>query len=264
MPRHYYVIANWKMNLRVEETQALAREIVQRWTAQVIGVSEVTMVLCPAFTALEEVRAEIADTPIKLGAQDVSWEDKGALTGEVSPVTLKEEACEFCIVGHSERRALMGETDAMVNKKTAALLRHGLNPIICVGETRGEREAGRRDAVVVGQVRAALEGLRPVGNQQVIIAYEPVWVIGTGQAVEPTEAASMHRLILETLDEMYPTDLVKQQFHVVYGGSVKSDNFSGFLDIDEIHGSLVGGAALNAAEFVRLAEIAVDHLGKSE
>jgi triosephosphate isomerase len=263
MSKQYFIIANWKMSLNVTESQALARELVQRWAAQAASQPNVTMVLCPSYTALEEVREEIGGTPIKLGAQDVSWEDKGALTGEVSPLTLKEEACEYCIVGHSERRNLMGETDEMVNKKAAALLRHGLNPIICVGETREEREAGQRDAVVVGQVKAALEGLRPVGNQRIIIAYEPVWVIGTGQAVEPTEAASMHRLILETLDQMYPTDLVQQQFNVVYGGSVKSDNLAGFLDIDEIHGGLVGGASLKAPEFVRLAEIAVDHLEQS-
>jgi triosephosphate isomerase len=146
----------------------------------------------------------------------------------------------------------------MVNKKVVALLRHGINPIICVGETKEERESGRRDAVVIGQVRAALGGVRPVGTQRIIIAYEPRWVIGTGQAVAPEDAASVHLLIRETLSESLPRDVVDQQCAVVYGGSVDAKNLKSFLSVDVIHGALIGGAALKPKDFVAMAEIAAD------
>lgn len=256
----YYVIANWKMQLDVAKSRELAREIVRQWAAQAAEQPNVTMVICPSYTALEEVREEVKGTAIQLGAQDVAWEDKGALTGEVAPGTLKEEDCHFCIVGHSERRGLMGETDEMVNRKVKALIRHGLTPIICVGETGEEREAGQRDAVVINQLKKGLEGVEVIGSQEIIIAYEPRWVIGTGKAVDPEEAATMHRLITDTLDQLYPSDVADRQFTVIYGGSVDSSNWAGFMKYYEIQGCLVGGASLNASEFVRLAEISVDSL----
>jgi triosephosphate isomerase len=219
------------------------------------------VVICPSHDAIDAVGAIVKGTTVAMGAQDTFWEDKGAFTGEISPKILKELGCDYCIVGHSERRQHMGETDLMIQKKVAALLRHDINPIICVGETREEREAGKRDAVVIGQVRAALKDIRPVGTQRVIIAYEPRWVIGTGQAVAPDDAASMHHLIKETLSELYPSDVVDRQCSIVYGGSVDASNVKGLLSIDVIHGALIGGASLKPKDFVAIAEAAAD-LGK--
>lgn len=253
-----YLIANWKMQLNEADSASLAADIVKRIASQVAGSQSLTAVLCPSHLAMGEVEDAVRGTDVALGGQDVFWEDKGAYTGEISPVTLKEYGCTYCIVGHSERRQYLGETDEMVHRKAAALLRHGINPIVCVGETKEEREAGKRDSVVISQVRGALEGLRPVGNQSVIVAYEPVWVIGTGQAVDPGDAAEAHSLIRETLMEMLPADVVERQCFVIYGGSVDSRNLAGFLEVPVIEGALIGGASLKAEEFARMAEVALD------
>lgn len=251
-----YLIGNWKMQLNEAESESLARELVRLWGAQGAQNPEVLMVACPSHMAVEEVAKIVKGTPVALGGQDVFWEDKGAYTGEVSPRALKELGCEYCIVGHSERRQHLGETDEMVNKKAAALLRNGINPVICVGETLDERQSGKRDAVVIGQVRAALAGLRPVGAQRVIVAYEPRWVIGTGKAVTPEDAAEMHVLVRETLIELLGPDVVERQCAVIYGGAVDSKNIGSFLAVDVIGGVLVGGASLKPQEFAAMAEIA--------
>lgn len=256
--RNYHLIANWKTQLGVSESQDLAKEMVRLWAGQAASQPNVNVVICPSFAAIEEVRAEIKGTSIGLGAQDCFWDNKGAYTGEVSPLSLKEEGCRYCIVGHSERRKYLGETDEMVRKKVKALLAVGLIPIVCVGETREEREAGQRDATVINQLKNALEGNRPVGVQSVIIAYEPRWAIGVGQAVSPDDAASMHSLIYETLNGFIQPDSVRRQFSVIYGGSADAANISGFLRLPMIDGVLVGTAALKAKEFVRMAEVAAD------
>jgi len=251
-----YIIANWKMQLNEPESSALAQEIVRRWSAQAVSTPEVKVVVCPSHLALSAVHDVVNGTNVALGAQDVFWENKGSFTGEVSPETLKELGCEYCIIGHSERRQFLGETDEMVSKKVDALLEVGITPIICVGETREEREAGKRDAVVIGQVKKAMEGTRPVGSQRIIVAYEPRWVIGSGQAVPPEDAASMHQLIRETMLELLPEEVVRDQGFIIYGGSVDPENVAGFLAIPAVEGALVGGAALKADTFVPLAEIA--------
>jgi triosephosphate isomerase len=253
-----FLIANWKMQLNEAESAALASDIVRRIAPQVASAENLTVVLCPSHLSIGEVADKVSGTAVGLGGQDVFWEDKGAFTGEISPVTLKELGCSYCIVGHSERRTKLGETDEMVHEKVEALLRHDISPIICVGETKEERDEGKRDAVVIRQVRAALEGLRPVGNQAIIIAYEPIWVIGTGQAVDPADAAEAHSLIRETLLELLPNDVVERQCFVVYGGSADSSNLAGFLEVPIIEGALVGGASLKPEEFARMAEIALD------
>lgn len=258
-----YIIANWKMQLSEAESKKAAKEMVRLWSAQAEEHPEVRMVICPGPTPLETVGDVLGGTNIALGAQDVFWEEKGAYTGEISPKTLKEVGCEYCIAGHSERREYMGETDEMVNKKTKALLKYGMVPIICVGETRAERDEGRKDAVVISQVKAALEGVSLVGNQKIIVAYEPRWVIGTGQAVSPDDAASMHHLINETIKGLYPS-APKDQFTVIYGGSADSKNIAGFMAMDVINGVLVGTAALNVEEFIRMAEIMADMAGKKK
>jgi triosephosphate isomerase len=246
------------MQLNESESEALAKEVVRLWAAQGAGKGDVAVVVCPSHMAIEEVAKAVKGTPVALGSQDVFWEDKGAYTGEISPKTLKELGCEYCIVGHSERRQHLGETDDMINRKTLALLRHGITPIVCVGETLDERRAGKRDAVVIAQVRAALAGVKPVGTQKLIVAYEPRWVIGTGQAVAPTDAAEMHHLILGTLQEILPVDVVERQCAVIYGGAVDAKNIAGFLAVDVIRGALVGGASLKPQEFAAMAEIAAD------
>jgi len=253
-----YVIGNWKMQLTEKESEALAKEVVSAWAAQAAANPNVQVVVSPSHLALEEVGKIVKGTGIALGAQDVFWEDKGAFTGEVSAATLKELGVEFCLVGHSERRQHLGETDEMINKKVKALLRHNITPVICVGETAAEREGGSRDAVVIGQVRTALEGVRPEGSQRVIIAYEPRWVIGTGHAVAPVTAAEMHHLIVGTLHMLLPADVVDHRMTVIYGGAVDAKNADSLMSYDVINGALVGGASLRPAEFTAIAEIAAD------
>lgn len=253
-----YLVGNWKMQLTESESEALAKDVVRLWAAQGADKSGVQVVVCPSHMAIEEVAKAVKGTPIALGSQDVFWEDKGAYTGEVSPKALKELGCEFCLVGHSERRQFLGETDEMVNKKAMACLRHGITPIVCVGETMDERRAGKRDAVVIAQVRSALAGVKPVGTQKIIVAYEPRWVIGSGQAVSPEDAAEMHLLILEALQELMPADVVERQCAIIYGGAVDSKNFASFLAMEVIRGALVGGASLKSEEFAAMAEVAAD------
>lgn len=253
-----FLVGNWKMQLSETESEALAKDVVRLWAAQGADKAGVQVIVCPSHMAIEEAAKAVKGTPVALGAQDVFWEDKGAYTGEVSPKTLKELGCEYCIIGHSERRQYLGETDKMVNRKALALLRHNITPIVCVGETMDERRAGKRDAVVIAQVRAALAGVKPVGTQKVIVAYEPRWVIGTGQAVSPEDAAEMHHLILGTLHELMPSDVVERQCAIIYGGAVDSKNLAGFLAMDVIRGALVGGVSLKAREFAAMAEIAAD------
>jgi len=253
-----YIIANWKMQLNGAGSVALAAEVVKLWNGQGAQKPDTVVVVCPSHVSLDAVHKIVNGTSVAMGAQDVFWEDKGAFTGEIAPATLKELGCEFCIVGHSERRGFLGETDEMVQKKVAALLRHNINPVICVGETLEERRAGRRDAVVINQVKAALKDNRPVGTQRVVVAYEPRWVIGSGQAVAPDDAASMHHLIKETLYDILPNDIVEQYFAIIYGGSADTKNLGGFLAVDVVQGVLVGNASLRAAEFVKMAELAAD------
>lgn len=258
MSKTTYLVGNWKMQLNQAESEALAKELVRLWAGQGATAPDVVVIACPSHMAIEEVVKVTRGTPVALGAQDSFWEDKGAFTGEVSPKALKELGVDYCIVGHSERRQFLGETDAMVNKKTVALLRNGITPIVCVGETKDERQAGKRDAVVIGQVRAALEGVALVGSQRVIVAYEPRWVIGTGQAVTPQDAAELHHLIRETLYELFGQDAALRQCAIIYGGAVDAKNLAGFLAVDVIDGVLVGGASLKPQEFAAMAQIAVD------
>jgi len=253
-----FIVANWKMQLNIAESVDLAKEMVRLWAGQGATKPDVVVALCPSHVSLSAVHTIVNGTPLAMGAQDVFWEDKGAFTGEIAPATLKELGCEYCIVGHSERRGFLGENDEMVRRKVAALLRHNIHPIVCVGETMEERRAGKRDAVGINQVRDALKDNRPFGSQRIVIAYEPRWVIGSGQAVAPEDAASMHQLIKETLYDLLPADVVDSQIPIIYGGSVDSNNLAGFLAVDVIHGVLVGGASLKAQEFIKLAEITAD------
>jgi triosephosphate isomerase len=246
-------IANWKMNLSIGETAALAGQLHE--SLKDASSEKVEMILCPSFTALSaanETLKNLGAKHFKLGAQDVFWRERGAFTGEISPAMLEETGCQYVIVGHSERRQNLGETDEMVNKKIKIILKYDLIPILCVGETYEERQKGIRDVVVARQVGKALEGIDLFGKKKIIIAYEPVWVIGTGQAVEPEDAEHSHRIIKEALFELFPVDVVEQHFDIIYGGSIDSTNIKSFVDQENIDGVLVGGASLKADEFVKM------------
>ena len=213
------------------------------------------MVLCPSFTALAALHGFLEEenpANFKIGSQDIFWEEKGSYTGEVSSKMLKEAGCHYAIVGHSERRTNLGETDVMVNKKVKACLENDLTPIICVGETLEERQKGIRDVRVARQTSEALRGVELFGNKKIIIAYEPVWVIGTGQAVEPEDAEHSHKMIRETLLELFPADVLEKHFRIIYGGSIDSGNIKDFTEKENIGGVLVGGASLKAGEFVKM------------
>lgn len=239
--------------MTVAETEDLTEKLSQE--LRTLANEKIEIILCPAFTALDnlsEILKKENPANFKIGAQDVFWEEKGAFTGEVSAKMLKEVDCRYVIVGHSERRANLGETDEMVNKKVKILLENDLTPIVCVGETFNERQKGIRDVVVARQVTAAVRDVELFGTKKIIIAYEPVWVIGTGRAVEPEDAEHSHRMIHEALLENFSVDIVEKHFQIIYGGSVDSKNIKDFMDKESIDGVLVGGASLKVEEFVKM------------
>ena len=245
------IMANWKMKLYGKEAEELAEEFTKLYKP----FGEVEVVLCPDYLNLQTVSKKIKGKEIKLGAQDCFWEESGAFTGEVSPRSLKEVGCEYVIIGHSERRTFLGETDEMVNKKVLAVLKEGLIPVICVGETFEERQEGNKDFVVMNQVSKALEGV-DIGNNELVIAYEPVWVIGSGQAVMPEEAEHTHQVIRQVLVDKFELDTVKEKIRIIYGGSVEPLNIQGFLAMNNIKGVLVGGASLDSNIFNELVKSA--------
>lgn len=240
------IIANWKMKLGLEESRELARQVIVK------SGRRAEVVLCPSFTSLSEVGKLIKKSEVRLGGQDCFWEDSGAFTGEVSPIQLKDLGAEFVIIGHSERRSNLNETDEMVHRKVEAAIAAGLIPVICVGETFDERQEGTRDFILVQQVTRALEGLMLKDHHRLMIAYEPVWVIGSGQAVEPADAGAAAEVIRQVLIDLFSPDSVNNYFSILYGGSVNENNVSDFTDQDNIDGILVGGASLKAAEFISL------------
>jgi triosephosphate isomerase len=237
------------------KTVAEARHLVSELVPGLQSISGVEKVLCPPFTSLLAVNALLEGTDIGLGAQNMHWEDSGAYTGEVSPVMLAE-LCKYVILGHSERRAYFGETDAMVNRKVKSALAHRLIPIVCVGETLAEYEAGRTGEVVFRQVKLGLAGLDMIEGNFLIIAYEPVWAIGTGKAATASGANSVVAdIIRPALAELFG-DSVAQEIRVLYGGSVKAENAGDYFAQSDIDGALVGGASLKAGEFTNITKAA--------
>jgi triosephosphate isomerase len=210
------------------------------------------VVLCPSFVSLGEVGKILKGTKIKLGAQDCFWESQGAYTGEVSATYLREIGCEYVILGHSERRKYLNETDEMVHQKVRMALSAGLTPIVCVGETFSQRQEGAKDYILIQQTTKALEGINLGLEKKIIIAYEPVWVIGTGQAISPSEAESAHQVIRQALLDIFPELMVEKSFRIIYGGSVDSINVKNFVCLKNTSGVLVGGASLDAGEFIQL------------
>jgi len=236
------IAGNWKMNTSVAE----AVELVTGMKKRLNSISGVEKVLCPPFISLTTVKDLIKGTSIKLGAQNMYFELTGAYTGEISPVMLAG-LCEFVILGHSERRAHFGDSDQIVNKKVQAALGMQLTPIICVGESLEQNEAGETIEVVTRQVRAAFEGIE--SPRGAVIAYEPIWAIGTGKAARGDQANATSGVIRNIVAQLYG-DSVAQEMRIQYGGSVSSGNIAEFISQPEIDGALVGGASLKAAEFV--------------
>jgi len=246
--RRPFVAGNWKMFKTIAE----ARHLVSEMAPALHTIAGVEKVLCPPATALLAVAALLEGTDIGLGAQNMHWEDSGAFTGEISP-PMVAELCRYVIVGHSERRAFFGETDATVNRKVRAALLHGLTPIVCVGETLGENESGLTADVVSRQVKMGLAG---VNSSACVIAYEPVWAIGTGRAATAEGAnAVIANMIRPALTQLFDAETA-QTIRVLYGGSVKAEIAADFFAQPEIDGALVGGASLKAAEFIGITRAA--------
>ena len=252
MSRRPIIAGNWKLHKSVTESVELARGVLHRVPRE----ASCEVVVAPVFTALYPVHEALGDNArVVLAAQDVYWENEGAFTGEVSPPLLKDVGCEYVIVGHSERRHVFGETDDEVRRKVAALLSHGLTPIVCVGEMLEQREAGETEAVVLGQVDAALEGLTASSVRRLVIAYEPVWAIGTGKTAQPEDAQAVHAAIRGRLRQSFDAETA-DGMRILYGGSVKPKNAADLLAQPDIDGALVGGASLKADDFVAIIEAA--------
>lgn len=244
MSRKIFIAGNWKMNTTVEEAVMLAKGVVEKAGKQ----TDVDVAVCPPYTNLAAVADVLAGSHVKLGAQDVHWEEKGAYTGKVSCAMLKAVGVEYVIVGHSEQRQYFGETDETVNKKVKAALAAGLLPIVCVGETLDERKGGKMEQVVETQVRGAFDGISTEDALTCTIAYEPVWAIGTGETATPQQANEAHALIRKVMADVYDDDTA-QKVRIQYGGSMKPANAAELLGQPEVDGGLIGGAALKADDF---------------
>ncbi|MBN1286475.1 MAG: triose-phosphate isomerase [Anaerolineae bacterium] len=250
------IAGNWKMYKTPDEAVAFVKELAPR----LAEYTTVERVVCPAFVALPGVRAALAGAEIGVGAQDLHWEEQGAFTGEVAPKMLAG-LVDYVIIGHSERRGYFGETDETVNKKIQAARAHGLKPIVCVGESLEQNRAGATQDFVGGQVRAAFAGVSAEDMVKVVVAYEPIWAIGTGLTATGEDANAIIRdAVRAPLAEMFG-DAVAQAVRIQYGGSVKPNNMAEFMSQPEIDGALVGGASLDAGSFTDLVRIAAEAKG---
>jgi triosephosphate isomerase len=244
------IAGNWKMNKNAVEAVQLARAVKDGLAGPGNAPPGTEVVLCPPSIFLTSVGDAVQGSPVKIGAQNMHFEDSGAFTGEISPLMLRD-ICQYVVLGHSERRQLFCETDGLVNQKVKSALRHGLRPIMCVGETLAERESGQAASVIAGQVRAGLAELVDITG--LVIAYEPVWAIGTGQAATPEIAAEiMGGSIQSTLEAMFGT--AADGVPILYGGSVNPGNVVSFMNQGPINGALVGGASLQAEQFVEIVQ----------
>ena len=239
-----FVCGNWKLHKTIPEALALVTELRN----QLATVRDVEIAVAPVFTALAVVAKRLEGSNIRVAAQDCFWEEKGAWTGEVGPTLLKDAGCSYVIVGHSERRQHFGELDAAVNLKARAALKDGLMPIICVGETLAEREAGETMGRIRAQLEGALKDLTADDARRIVLAYEPVWAIGTGRNATPEQAQQVHHFIRGQLRDRFGG--VADEVRVQYGGSVKPDNIAALMDKADVDGALVGGASLTAEQFV--------------
>ncbi len=247
-----FIAGNWKMHMTIPETKSLLSALVKASP----DLSEAQVVVIPPFTALSEAAEFLLDTRVELGAQNLFWEDKGAYTGEISGPMLFAAGCRYVVIGHSERRQYFAETDDSVNKKVFAALKSGLIPIVCVGETLQEREAGETIPKVESQLRLGLSGLSPAQFSDIILAYEPVWAIGTGKTATPAQAEEVQAFIRARLAEKYGNEAASHAI-ILYGGSVKPANSYSLFKEKNIDGFLVGGASLEAESFIQITKEAI-------
>lgn len=247
MARTPFIAGNWKLHKTVDEAVETARDVAGR----VGAVSEVEVMIAPPFTALTAVSSVVRDTPVALGAQNLFWENQGAFTGEVSGPMLVSAGCRYVIIGHSERRQFFGETDKTVHLRLGAAVAAGLRPILCVGETESEREAEKTFSVLDKQLRDGVEGILSSDLRHLVIAYEPVWAIGTGKTASREQAQEAHAFLRQTLSDIFDADFANT-VRIQYGGSVKPDNISALMAMPDIDGALVGGASLDAESFARI------------
>ncbi len=248
MERRPLVAGNWKMNTTIREAQQLAEAVVKSGA----DVVDRDIMIAPPFTALEAVSRIVRDsTSVQLAAQNICWAEKGAFTGDISPVMLKDTGCSMAIIGHSERRHVFGEDDAMINKRVLGALEFDLIPVFCVGETLDEREAGKTMEVLENQMRSGLAGVTADHAETIVIAYEPVWAIGTGKTATVEQAQEVHAFLRRLLGSMFQKNIATQM-RILYGGSVNPDNVDALISQEDVDGALVGGASLKADLFDRI------------
>ena len=249
--RRPIIAGNWKMNKTIGESIELSTALKR----VLFDEGSVDIVLCPPFTALSEVAETILDSNLALGAQNCFWEEKGAYTGEISPLMLKDLGCKYTIVGHSERRQYFGETNQLVNKKIKTLLKIGINPIMCIGENLEERESGKTFDIINNHIEGGLLDISSDELLKITIAYEPVWAIGTGRNATPEQAGEVHRFIRKKIEKLYNGESATL-LRIQYGGSVTPENISDLIKDPDIDGALVGGASLKSASFVKIVKAA--------
>ena len=245
------IAGNWKMNNTIAE----ATELIAELKPAIAGYKNAEVCLCVPYTVIAAVKKAVKGSKLKVAAQNVAWAEKGAFTGEISAEMLLEVGAEYVIIGHSERRQLFGETDESVNKRVAAALGAGLKPIICIGETEYERSAGKTNIILKSQLRAALIGVTAEQADNIIVAYEPVWAIGTGKNATADDAASTIKFIRKTAADLYDSKVAKS-LRILYGGSMNGKNCKELLEKKEIDGGLIGGASLKVVEFASIVKAA--------
>ena len=252
--RRKLIAGNWKMNKDIHETATLIAELRERMKD---FKNEVDVVICPPCTSLVVAKSLIKDSPIKLGSQNMSQQDDGAYTGEISSKMLTTIGCEFVILGHSERRQYFKETDDLVNTKVKKALKAGLTPIVCIGETLEEREAGITDKIITTQVKGVLHELTSNEVEKLVIAYEPVWAIGTGKNATPEQANQVHKLIRKLIGQIYSWT-VAEKLIIQYGGSMNAENATSLLTQSDIDGGLIGGASLKSDAFMTIIQSGIE------
>ena len=254
MARKVFIAGNWKMNKTAAETAALCKALKEKFAD--ICPCTVDVAVCPPFTSLSTAIAELKGSGIKVGAQNIHWADNGAFTGEISGAMLKEMGVEYVIIGHSERRQYFGETDDTVNKRLVAALKNDIKPIVCIGELLEERENGKTEAVLEKQIKGAFAGIGECDFKKVVIAYEPVWAIGTGRTATPEMAQDTHAFIRKVVAGLYGAATAEGTV-IQYGGSMKAENSKELVAQKDIDGGLIGGAALKADSFHDLVKNAI-------
>ena len=250
--RRPIIAGNWKMNKTVQDAVDVAVGLKRKFYT----FSDADIVIVPPFTALAKVHDEIIDSSIMLGAQDMYWETEGAFTGEVSPMMLKDAGCRYVIVGHSERRNIFGETDEEVNKKVRIVLKHGMVPIMCVGEKLEERDNGMMFEILEKQLSRGLKDMAKDEVARIVIAYEPVWAIGTGRTATPQQAQEAHKFIRDCIERSYDKE-TSIKIRIQYGGSVKPGNIAKLMTQEDVDGALVGGASLDVNSFTEIVQNSV-------